>query len=415
MAQSPIDIDDIIGELEKIFSSDTIGIKSMLISCGPPGCRPRLWQKEYHAKRAKIMAPNVLLHHLINIYLAKIAMQQYATHMFTKPPPTTTLEGIPQHVRDNAANVSHKKLLNHSGIRKLDSTKRSSALNKIYSTMARLNYMSKEERQKIFDDVQKVVLLSIITELVKKKQAIGADITKLRNIETALYNNTHSVYTMYSLIHEYILYMYHIAPTPINTSANLLKFIENILPVLSASLSPYYEGEKDIIDFKIYLPLLEKYIELVLRESGILLAGDSIVIAESIMGIIRERICAFVQVAGNPDICIRLTIVDNVTNLIIKGVRNFLLNYPAHAAAATAFHAAAASHAAASNHDDTAMTGDDAGGSLNRNHSPIKKYKNRTKHRTMRRTKYRTKCKTKYRTSRRYKIKNKKTRKIYKY
>jgi hypothetical protein len=400
MAQSPIDIHDIIGLLHNSLSSNISGI---LTSCRP-GCRTKLWQKEYDAKRGQIMAPNVLLHHLRNKYLKKIAMQQHAIHMFTKPPPTPTLGDIPQSVRNNAANASHKRLLNHSGISKPDSRKSSFVLNKIDTTMTRLDYMSKEERQKIFDDVQKVVLLSIITALVKKKQAIGADTTELRNIETDIYKNTHSVYIMYSLIHEYILHMYHTESTPSTTSAYLLQFIRYKLPVLSASLSPYYQGEKDIIDFKIYLPLLEKYIELVLRESGIVLAGNSIKIAESIMEIIRQHICAFVQVAGDPDICIRKTIVDNATNIIIKGVRNFLSDYIRRNQ---------------STHMTGVGVGDDAGGSLNRNRNrnprPIKKYKNRTKHRTKCRTKYRTKRRTKYRTSHQYKIKNKKTRKIYKY
>jgi hypothetical protein len=166
-------------------------------------------------------------------------------------------------------------------------------------------------------------------------------------------------------------------------------------------MSSYYHGEKDIIDFKIFLTLLEKYIELGLRESLIVLAGDSIVIAESIIGIISQHICAFVRVAGEPHIIIRPIVLNDIKNLIIEGVRNFLSAYTPP----TPLHV----------HDGALMT--DAGGSLNRNrnHTRIKKYKNRTKHRTMRRTKYRTKCKTKYRTSHQYKIKNKKTRKIYKY
>ena len=124
------------------------------------------------------------------------------------------------------------------------------------------------------------------------------------------------------------------------------------------------------------------------------LAGDSRQIAESIMGIIKEHICAFVRIAGDPDICIRHTIVHNAENLIIEGVRKFLSDY-------------------------TPPTPDTQPSKKPRieeggNHSRIKKYKNRTKYRTKRRTKYRTKRGTKYRTNQ-YKIKNKKTRKIYKY
>ena len=392
----PIDIYDILGLLYNSLGSK---IGSILISCGP-GCRTKLFQKEYDAKMGEIIAPNILLSHLKMKYLTAITrrppeMQQLVTDTFTTLPPSETLGEIPQSVLVNAANASSSNLRRTSGISKLDSRKSIDALTKIENTMVRLDYMSKEERQKVFDDVQKVVLLSIITALVKKKQAIGADIGELRRIETEIYNNTHSLHIMYSLIHEYILHMYHAAPTPITTSADLLQFIKDQLPVLSASMSPYYQGEKDIIDFKIYLPLLQKYIELVLRESLTVLAGDSIVIAESIMKIIREHICAFVRVAGDPAICIRHTIVHKAEKLIIEGVRNFLSNYIPPPVGSE--------HDNGGYHDDTDMTGDDAGGSLNRNrsHSPIKKYKNRTKHRTMRRTKYRTKCKTKYRTSRR--------------
>jgi hypothetical protein len=189
--------------------------------------------------------------------------------------------------------------------------------------------------------------------------------------------------------------MYHAELTPITTSANLLKFIEKILPVLSACMSPYYEREKDIIDFKNYLPLLKKYIELVLKEYGIVLEGDSTQIAELIMGIIKEHICAFVQVAGDPAICIRPTVLEVTKKFIIEGVHKFLSDYTPPTP-----------YTQPSKKPRTEEGG---------NHTRIKKYKNRTKHRTMRRTKYRTKRKTKYRTSRRYKIKNKKTRKIYKY
>lgn len=396
MAEQPIDIYDILGLLYNSLGSK---IGSILTSCRP-GCRTKLFQKEYDAKRGQIIAPNVLLHHLKMKHLTAITrrppeMQQLVTDTFTTIPPSETLGEIPQSVRVNAANASSSNLRRIAGISKpYSSTKSSVALNKIYITMARLDSMSKEERQKVFDDVQKVVLLSIITALVKKKQAIGADIGELRHIETEIYNNTHYLHIMYSLIHKYIDDMY--TSTNITTSANLLQFIKDQLPVLSASMSPYYQGEKDIIDFKIYLPLLANYIELVLKENYPVPVAEnnSIEVAKLIMRIIEEHICAFVQVAGDPDICIRHTIVHNATNLIIKGVRKFLSNYTPPSPLQIASEQA-----------DTM-----AGG----NHSPIKKYKNRTKHRTKCRTKYRTKCKTKYRTSR-YKIKNKKTRKIYKY
>ena len=393
----PIDIYDILGLLYNSLGSK---IGSILISCGP-GCRTKLFQKEYDAKMGEIIAPNILLSHLKMKYLTAITrrppeMQQLVTDTFTTLPPSETLGEIPQSVRVNAANASSSNLRRIADISKLDSGKSSVVLDKIENTMVRLDYMSKEERQKVFDDVQKVVLLSIITALVKKKQAIGADIGELRRIETEIYNNTHSLHIMYSLIHEYILHMYHAAPTPITTSADLLQFIKDQLPVLSASMSPYYQGEKDIIDFKIYLPLLANYIELVLKENYpvSVAKNNSIEVAKLIMRIIEERICAFVQVAGDPDICIRHTIVHNATNFIIEGVRKFLSGY-------------------------TPPTPDRPPSKKRRiweggNHSRIKKYKNRTKYRTKRRTKYRTKRGTKYRTNQ-YKIKNKKTRKVYKY
>jgi len=398
-----IDIHDIIGELQKIFGLDPCGI---FLPCT---LGTKLFQKIYDAKLGEIQAPKVILHHLqmnhqkaLQIHLSELTRRTFDT--VTNPPPTPTLGYIPQHVRNNTAKEDHKKLLADAGIKKPDKSLGA----RIESIMVSLDGMSPEDREKVFVDVQKVVLLNIITKLVKKKQGIGANIKDLRDLEIEIYKSTHSLDNMYRLINEYILHMYNTISS--TTSDKLLKFIRNNLQVLSASLSQYYQGEKDIIDFKIYLPLLQKYIELVLRESfneleSILLKGDSIEIAKLIMVIISRRICAFVQVAGDPSICIRHTIVHNAEKLIIEGVRNFLLNYTAHAAA----------HAAAADPDDDLMT--NAGGSLNRNrnHTRIKKYKNRTKHRTKRRTKYRTKCKTKYRTSRRYKIKNKKTRKVYKY
>ena len=401
MDEQLIDIHDIMGELEKIFGSDTCGIFK------PCTLGTKLFQKIYDAKLGEILAPKVILHHLqmnhqkaLQIHLSELTQRTFDT--FTKPPPTPTLGYIPQHVRNNTAKEDHKQLLADAGIKKPDKSLGA----RIESTMVSLDGMSPEDREKVFVDVQKVVLLNIITKLVKKKQAIGANIKDLRDLEIEIYKSTHSLDNMYRLINEYILHMYNTISS--TTSDKLLKFIRNNLQVLSASLSQYYQGEKDIIDFKIYLPLLQKYIELVLRESlneleSILLKGDSIEIAKSIMIIISRHICAFVQVAGDPAICIRHTIVHNAEKLIIEGVRNFLSDYtPPTPLSVDDVDPT----------DDTVMT--DTGGSLNRNHSRIKKYKNRTKYRIKRRTKYRTKRGTKYRTNQ-YKIKNKKTRKVYKY
>jgi hypothetical protein len=399
-------IDKIIRVLDiKLSELDFKLLISILQPC-EPAVRIKLWKKEYEDKRLETMAPKVILHHLQMKHQKALqihppGMQQYATHMFTIPPTTPTLGYIPQYVRDNTAKADHKQRLAHAGIKKPDSRKSIAALNKIESTMARLDYMSKEERKQVFINVQAVVLLNIITELVRKTQDIGVNADKLRDLEIEIRMGNRPIDRMYKVIHEYIRHTYHAKSTPSTTSADLLQFIKGELPVLSASMSSYYHGEKDIIDFKIFLTLLEKYIELGLRESLIVLAGDSIVIAESIIGIISQHICAFVRVAGEPHIIIRPIVLNDIKNLIIEGVRNFLSAYTPP----TPLHV----------HDGALMT--DAGGSLNRNrnHTRIKKYKNRTKHRTMRRTKYRTKCKTKYRTSHQYKIKNKKTRKIYKY
>jgi hypothetical protein len=410
-------IDEIIRVLDIKLSEPNFKLLISILQPCEPAVRIKLWEKEYQDKRLEIMAPKVILRHLQMkqqkaLQIHPPGMQQYANHMFTIPPPNPTLGYIPQYVRDNTAKADHKQRLAHAGIKKQDSRKSIAALNKIESTMARLDYMSKEERKQVFVNVQAVVLLNIITELVRKNEGIGVNFDYLKDLEIKIRNGERPIDDMYNAIHEYIRHMYHAKSTPSTTSADLLQFIKGELPVLSASMSSYYQGEKDIIDFKIFLTLLEKYIELGLRESlivleSILLSGDSIKIVESIIGIISQHICAFVRVAGEPHIIIRPTVLNDIKNLIIEGVRNFLSNYRPPPVGSQQDNG--------KRHDTSVMT--DAGGSLNRNrnHSPIKKYKNRTKHRTKRRTKYRTKRKTKYRTSRRYKIKNKKTRKIYKY
>lgn len=391
MAEQPIDIDDIIGELQKIFSSHTCGI---FIPCTGS---TKLWQRIHDTKKAQTDAQDTLPSDLqtkrvSELHIHPPGLVKHLFDKFTTPPLGHTLEDIPQDVRDNALQALISQLRKRAAIVDYDVTKSATALNELGSTIARLNVMSPEERKTVFDDVQKVVLSNIITTLVKKKQDIGVNADELRGLKNQILTGRQSVDEIYKLIHEYILHMYHAAPTPITTSADLLKFIESELKVLSASMSPYYQDEKDIIDFKIYLPLLERYIAEVLRESRIVLAGDSKQIAESIMGIISQRICEFVRIAGDPAICIRQTIVHNAENLIIEGVRKFLSDYT----------------------PPRKKPRIKEGG----NHSRIKKYKNmtkcRTKRRTKRRTKHRTKRGTKYRTNQ-YKIKNKKTRKVYKY
>jgi hypothetical protein len=401
MDEQLIDIDDIIGELEKIFGSDPCGI---FLPCTRKRKRKREEKDEKDEKEPR-EAEKMLLKELLNYLKMKheklLEMQLHMINMFVTTHRSETPVGDQSElVSVNAENASSLKLRKTLVISEEDIEKRVHALEKIKITMDRVDSMNDEERKKEFDYAQKEVLLSIITALVKAKQQIGVNTDKLRHLKIQILLGGRSYDEMYKLMNEYILHMYHAAPTPITTSADLLQFIRDQLPVLSACMSSYYQDqdEKYIIDFRIFLPVIKNYIESVLRESGIILEGDSRQIAELIMRIIREHICTFVQIAGYPDICIRHTIVHDAEKLIIEGVRKFLSDYTPP-------------------NKRRRIANNGAGGSLNRNrnHSRIKKYKNRTKHRTMRRTKYRTKCKTKYRTSRRYKIKNKKTRKIYKY
>ena len=186
------------------------------------------------------------------------------------------------------------------------------------------------------------------------------------------------------LIHKYIEYKYSIDAPHITSGDALLEFIRDELQDLSAIMSPYYGASKDFIDFRIYLPLLRKYIEFILIESGISFDGDSATVANSIVRIIRRKLCYFVKIAGDPDVVIKTSTRGDVIILITRGVQNFLN-------VAVPYTVAQGGGAA------------DQGGNRRR----IKKYKNRSSRRSSRRT---TRI-TKYRTNR-YKIKNKKTRKI---
>lgn len=403
MDPPPIDINDILVWLDsELRQNDFKHFKSILQPCEPV-VRKRLFKKEYDAKRGQIDAQDALPIELKTKRGRELDIHPpgLVTHLFDKfttPRLDHTIKDIPQHVLDNARETLISQLRIRAGIFDRDVTKSINALKELESTIARLNVMSPEERKTVFDDVQKVVLLSIITELVKKKKDIGVNADELRALELKIHRGTQTEDEMYKLIHEYIIYSSY----SITTSAELLQFIRRELPVLSACMSPYYQGDKDHIDFNIYLPLLERYIAEVLKEYGMVLAGDSRQIAELIMGIIKEHICAFVRIAGDPDICIRPTVLEVTKKFIIEGVRKFLSDY-------------------------TPPTPDTPPSKRSRigeggNHSRIKKYKNRTKYRTKRGTKYRTKSRAKYRTKRgtkyrtnQYKIKNKKTRKVYKY
>ena len=357
----------------------------------------KLLERNYNAACEKNRAAGVLLrylqaNHLIDARKYPPALVEHLLHLFTKPCPSIFVGKLPKQVLDminKAQDASNTGLFNKGGIRRPDSsTKSSAALTKIERTIDRLKISSTEQIQKVFVDVQKVFLLNIITEL---KQRFGDDTAFYIEHENVIRSNDPPpTYDMHSailrLIHEYIIHKYNADLTPTTTSDELLKFIRHILPVLSASMSSYYGGDKDSTDFNIYLPLLANYIELVLIENYPKhVVGEHQYIPEVIKGIISNHICAFVRIAGDPNIS---ALLSDIKNLIITGVSNFLLRL---------LPTPAATPAPSSD-----------GGSLNRNrtHSRIKKYKNRTK--------YRTKCGTKYRTNR-YKIKNKKTRKVYKY
>ena len=362
----------------------------------------KLLERNYTAACEKNRAAGVLLrylqaNHLIDARKYPPALVEHLLHLFTKPCPSIFVGKLPKQVLDminKAQDASNTGLFNKGGIRRPDSsTKSSAALTKIERTIDRLKISSTEQIQKVFVDVQKVFLLNIITEL---KQRFGADTAFYIEHENVIRSNdppppTYDMHSaILSLIHEYIIHKYNADLTPTTTSHELLNFIRHILPVLSASMSSYYGGDKDSTDFNIYLPLLANYIELVLIENYPKhVVGEHQYIPEVIKGIISNHICAFVRIAGDPNIS---ALLSDIKNLIITGVSNFLLRLPPTPAATPA--------------------PDSDGGSINRNrthsrtHSRIKKYKNRTK--------YRTKCGTKYRTNR-YKIKNKKTRKVYKY
>jgi histidinol phosphatase-like enzyme len=403
-------MDGIIIPLDEALTQNNFeAITSILQSCSavPPIKHSEITQRTYDALFKKNKAAGVLLHylkanHLIDARKYPPGMVTHVLKQFTtQPSPSIFVGELSQpalKMIDRANYDSHTRLFNKGGIRRpYSSTKSIAASNKIERTIARLAYMNTEQIQKVFVDVQKVFLLNIITELVEKKQHIGADTAFYIELESVISSNDPPppTYDMHSailrLIHEYIIHKYNTERTRTTTSDELLNFIRHILPVLSASMSSYYGGDKDSTDFNIYLPLLANYIELVLIKNYPQLVVGKYQLAV-IIGIISQPICDFVRIAGVPVIYPNLLIY--IKNLIITGVSNFLSRLLPTPAATPA------------------PDSDSDGGSLNRNrthsrtHSRIKKYKNRTKYRTNRGSKYRTN---------RYKIKNKKTRKVYKY
>ena len=226
----------------------------------------------------------------------------------------------------------------------------------------------------------------------------------MRDLETKIRSGSLTVDQIYKLIHEHIMYKYSRQDPPITSSETLLTFIHSELPVLSATASKLYIGVKDTVEFKIYLPLIVIFIIYCLMENFALPAPlDVMTVAEEIKRIVSARICAFINISGEPGICFRPTIQDDIISGVIDAANQFLStrfgNYVAPVAPAPD---PLQDEAPAQLQDDP-----ESGGNRRR----IKKYKYRTSRRSSRRTSRRTSRVTKYRTNR-YKIKNKKTRKI---
>jgi len=388
-------ITGIIVELRTLLDSE---LSKILLSCLPKDRdRIPLYKKKDVSEHEKKMAPKKLFAYLQMKKKKAVAtrspeMMKQVYKSFTTPNPsdlfpTHGMLHSPPHVSSNAAIAVGKNLFAISGISKtyrFTNNKESFvAMSKIDDEMSNYDSTSEEGKKLLYDRLQIATLLSFIDELIKFNLSIGGDSSRLRYIETTIRTPGSKcfLHDMYWLIHKYIEYIYNKNSSSITTSALLLKFIREVLPVFSAIMSNYYGGEKDIIDFKIYLPLLKKYIEFILQESSISFEGDPIIVAKSIMDIIRDKICNFVRIAGEPDIVMRHIIQDDIKLFIREGVNTFLRSVI------------------------------QGGGSRRR----IKKYKNITKQRIKQRTKQRTKQKTKYITSRRTSRTsryNRKTRKV---
>lgn len=382
-------ITGIIVELRTLLDSE---LSKILLSCLPKDRTP-LYKKEILSEDEKKMAPKKLFAYLQMKKKKAVAtrspeMMKKVYKSFTTPNPsdlfpTHGMLHSPLRVSSNAAIAVGRNLFANSGISKtyrFTNNKESFvAMSKIDDEMSNYDSISEEGKKSLFDRLQKETLLSFIDELIKFNLSIGGDISRLRKIETTIRTPGSKcfLHDMYWLIHKYIEYIYNKNSSSITTSALLLKFIREGLPVLSAIMSDYYGGEKDIIEFKIYLPLLKKYIEFILQESSISFQGDPIIVAKSIMVIIRDKICNFVRIAGEPGIVMRHIIQDDIKLFIREGVNTFLRSVI------------------------------QGGGSRRR----IKKYKNITKQRIKQRIKQRTKYITSHRTSRRTSRYNRKTRK----
>jgi len=375
-------IAEIMEEFEALLNSQ---ISSMLANCRPKKIMDLVDKKRNSEGKANI-APKVLYDYYKE--RAKKRLLQHPSEMssklFTKfvtPTPSDlfpkqSLARVEPHVTYNVANKIGKKLYKSAGISKVSNIGKQSFIGE-----TNIDSMSEQEKHIFFNDIQRVYLVGFIDELI----AGGIEIAYMQNMRTRI--NTPglscSISEIFSLIHKYIQFKYNIASDTrittsrrITTSEDLLEFISVGLQRLSAIISPYYQDESDFADFKIYLPMLREYIRLILKESNINLAGDSTGIANLIIGIIRQKICDFVRLSGDPSIVIRTSTLDNMKHFIREGVTSYLYS-----------------------------RGDIGQGGGNRRR--IKKYKNRTIRRTSRRTSRRTKHRTN-----RYKIKNSKTRKM---
>ena len=377
-------IAEIMGEVKSLLETQQFSIAA---ECRPPlSHRLNPSEQEAFSKKAESAATGVLHHSYRD---AKIKGLRQTTQglkntlydLFTNAKQSDfltddTTKRIPKEVLDNFMKIKNAQL------RKAADASRGLVPTSNWFKEVNHKTMSKEDIKKIFVEFQKKELLRLINELILARiETVRMEDMKRRIITPGL---SLSFDEIFWLIHKYIEYKYSIDAPHITSGDALLEFIRDELQDLSAIMSPYYGASKDFIDFRIYLPLLRKYIEFILIESGISFDGDSATVANSIVRIIRRKLCYFVKIAGDPDVVIKTSTRGDVIILITRGVQNFLN-------VAVPYTVAQGGGAA------------DQGGNRRR----IKKYKNRSSRRSSRRT---TRI-TKYRTNR-YKIKNKKTRKI---
>lgn len=373
---------EIIEELEALLNSQ---LSAMLAYCRPRKDKNNpneLLDKKIKSEGKAKIASKVLYDYYKD--RAKKRLLQHPSAMssklftkFTSPRPSDlfpkeTLERAkPQiHVAYNAARKVGNKLFAASGISKVYDIKKQTFIEEVD-----FNSMSEQEKHIFFNDIQRACLSGFIDELYPGGiETAPAHMQRMKRCITTP-GLSCPVSDIFSLLEQYIQYKYNIASDPrITTSKNLLTFIRMGLPFLSAIISPYYQGESDFVEFKIFLFMLEEYTRLILKESTIRIGRDSRGkdIANLIIQLLLNKLCDFVRLSGDPDIVIRTATRDNVKKFIIAGVMNFL------------------------NEVDSGGVG--RGGNRRR----IKKYKNRTSRRTCRMTKRRTN---------RYKIKARKTRK----